>query len=158
MHQKAADTFGLLCNEEDIEQILDNGGQNPLLILAFCCWKLNKLEKCYQYVNMFRKNWPNEERYDVFSLRCFCHKYEAALSECNKLLDEWYPTNTMLAMISDCVQRTGHSAHNFSIPEDWEKLWKKLNVNDSFRIKQMENYAYFPPFVCMYHFIESRGN
>ena len=91
----------------------------------------------------------------MFYLRCSCGLYEEALSECVELLDEWYPTHSILALIAECVSYfpSYDSVINEIIFPEYKKLWNTLKKDLLYRTQKIQEYSYLPPLICMYHFI-----
>lgn len=154
-YKEARDIFRLLCTKEVIEQIDAAGGQNPLLILAYCCLKQKNKQECERYIRQYRDMWKEDERFDVFYLRYMCGLYEEAFSECEELLKEWHLTQSLLAMIVDCVERLKIDEYydNNVIRKNNEKRWNELKENESLRMKKVQEYEYVPPLIDMYCFI-----
>lgn len=101
--QEAICIFESLCIDEAVDCIIENGGQHPFLILAYCQIKLHNDQECIKYIQRYRNIYRTGELLDIFHLRYLCHMYEAALLECSELLKEWYPTKSILALIAECV-------------------------------------------------------
>lgn len=153
--QESSSVFESLCQGSCIDQIIQDGGQHPFLILAYCQIKLNNKKKCIKYIQKYRACFETDERLDVFHLRYLCGLHEEALSECFELLEEWYLTRFLLAMIIDCVSKfpSYTSTIKKTIPSEYNSLWNTLCKDYSLRMKEIEEYAYLPPLISVYHFI-----
>lgn len=152
--REAMCVFQNLCSSQSVDIIISNGGQNPYLVMAYCALKQNDIARCAHYIREYRKIWTNEEKYDVFCLRYFCGLYKDALSECKELLEEWYPSWTLLAMIADCVQKASLTIISASvIPLEFQEEWRDVQENLDKRRKKIEEYVYRPPFISMYYFL-----
>ena len=155
-YQRAAEIFESLCDDISVSCIMEANGQNPYLILAYCQYKLNMVQNCIDSIRKFREIWIVDDRFDTFCLRFLCGLFGEALSECRELLDEWYPTTYILAMIVECMIQV--PSFTFTLVEaelpitkhTWHLLW----TNKVFRKKKIDEYTYIPPAICMYHFIK----
>lgn len=145
--------FKSLCTESVINRIISCGGQNPLLVLAYCQLKLHNIKECIESIQEYRSTWAKEDYFDVFCLRYYCGMYSEALSECRELLNEWYPTDFLLAVIADCIYKNSNAEIEVPIPLDKKKKWEYLKVDHVARMKKIKEHSFFPPFICMYHFI-----
>lgn len=152
---KSSILFESLCTDSDIECITKYGGQNPLIINAFCHNKLTKKQSCIRYLQKYRAIWRAEDRFDVFLLRCLCGMYAEALSEYEELLEEWYPTDIVLALLAKCIMHVPAFTidENKVILPTRRHFWNKLKSNDRSIEQIIGEYNYLPPAICMYQFI-----
>lgn len=158
--EEASSVFKVLSESCEIADILKNGGTHPLIILAYCQNKLNNKTKCIEYVRHYRELYNLEERLDIFHLRYLCGMYEEALSEIFELLKEWYPTQSILAMVIECLSHTPEyfSRVEAMIDPMHKKQWKILKGSPSLRSKMIDDYSYVPPTICLYQYINKIGD
>lgn len=153
--QEAASVFESLCISSAIDCIIGNGGQHPFLILAYCQIKLHNEQECIKYIQLYRDVNRTEERLDIFHLRYLCGMYEEALSECLELLEEWYPTKSILAMIVECISYFPSYASTIddAIFPEHKIQWNTLKTNTPLRTQIIQEYLYLPPLICLYQYI-----
>lgn len=154
-YQEAAAVFESLCTGSAVDRILQDGGQHPFLILAYCQIKLCNTRGCMGYIRRYREAYSTEERLDVFHLRYLCGMYEEALWECSELLEEWYPTKAILAMVIECLSGfpSRAAATEEAIPRWLKPQWNALKKDASLRRKEIGAYAYLPPPICWYPYM-----
>lgn len=135
--------------ESEEEMIVRHGGTYPKLVSAFCMAQQSKFDSCMEIVQSLRCE-LFEERYDVFVLRYLCGAYTEAMSEWRQLLNEWYPTNELAAMIADCVAN-GVEMQEKDLAEltlrcaDAGIDFQKLVFDTAVRKKALKKFYYCPP-------------
>lgn len=153
--EEAIPHFRDVCQETSIKEIEFDGGMNPFLCIAYCYLMMNDISECANCIKRYRLIWQCESLYDVFILRYFCGLYDDALSECKMLLKEWYPSDTLLAMIAYSAQRThGVSSCNEIIPCEFHEEWINVQKNLDKHINQVQKFSYRPPIISTFCFIE----
>lgn len=154
--QESVPLFIKLCEGNSTDTIIGSGGQHPFLILAYCFQQLHDNENCKKYIQMYRKALPDGDRLDVFSLRFMCGMYEDAMSECSELLAEWYVTESLLAMIAECLEYVpaDHAPIRQTLTNSQIKLWNQFIASSVLRTQKINEYSYLPPAVDYYCFIE----
>ncbi len=148
-----------LCISKDIEQFDYNGGQNPFIILANCYLKINDLENCKKCIKHYSDIW-NEDMLDVFELRHSVGEYEEALSECERMIKEWYVNKNCLARLADCLEYAPQYRTAVHVALDDSKLQKeleKLGYDKELRMKLVNEDEYWAPIIGMGYFIEDYG-
>ena len=133
--------------------VKSNVGQNAIIPMAYCYLALDNTLESIECIQKHPYSWEAEEIFDVFSIYYLCKRYECALSICSELLDEWYPTSTILAMIADCLHHAPTLADEIIIPDDKSKLFDLLRNDQALRKRIIEKYVYAPPLIELYQFI-----
>ena len=152
-YKEAAILFDFLCENKFVKSIVDNGGINPFIALSYCQKELNDVPRCIECLESYRARWKKEDLFDVFHLRYLCGLYEDALTECEELIEKWYPTKYLLAMIADCANYVQTQNVDKIIPNEYRFLWNKMKKNNMNRIRSINEYAFLPPLISMYTFI-----
>ena len=155
-YQEAVSVFETLSKEEFVDQIVQNNGQHPLLVLAYCQIKLHNEQECIRHIQRFRKAHKTADRLDVFYIRYMCGLYEEALSEYFELLQEWYATKAVLALVGECTAYFPAYANEVenAMPPEHKKIWYALKKNRPLRLKEIDAYVYVPPLIDLYYYID----
>lgn len=155
-YKEAISVFETLCSDDAVDFIVQNSGQHPFLILAYCHHNTNNRNECVRYVQKYSYLQENQERLDVFHLRYLCGLYDEALNQSFDLLKEWYPSSHLLAVLAECVTYVpayGNSVDS-AIPPEKTKFWRELRNDEVLRSQKIQEYIYVPPSIELYYFIE----
>ncbi len=148
--------FMELYNRGIAETLCFEGGQHPLLICAYCYLNENNCAKCIKCVEDYCALCPENDRVDVFLLRCKCGMYTDALSEIQALMKEWYLSDQIISYIAECVSK----GVRLPIPvmqfmDKQQTMLFECLINDKVRRNQIiTKHIYTPPYIEMSTFMK----
>ncbi len=154
-YEEALPVFEALYNDDDIDMIIGNQGDNPLIVLAYCHYKLNNKSKCAEYIKSYQRAWDTFDILDIFCLRYLCGMYDEALAVSEELLREWQMTDTVLAMFADCVEKSSDYKRDIVIPSEDLAQWNLLKSNLNLREQKIKEDNFTPTLIGMYWFIDN---
>ncbi len=151
---EAATIFQELCSHSNISLITSEQGENPQIALANCFWFLHDSTACLSQLSQVKYCGAFDSRPSVFSLYTLCGAYEQAMLEYYELLNEWMPTNTVLAALSCCL----HNLPEYTslvmelLPDHQLQLLQKLLCDRDLTFSILQSYSYTLPIIDMYGF------
>lgn len=156
-YNEAKDVFGQLQSPQLIDQIVSNGGQNPLVALCYCSKMMNNESMLVEEIGRIPECYYADDMLDIFYLKYCAQMYESAVADIPRLLELWYPSTFLLAVIADCISFVPGLARHVNIPEEKTVQWRMCCMDACLRKNIVAKYHYVPPFICLIQFFEDLG-
>lgn len=141
-YEDAVAIFEKLCSQETINQLRENGGHSPNIVLAYCHYYSNHMEQCREAVRGAIQENDGFNEWDLFYLNYMCEDYECAFEYCKKVLSGWDLDERTMEMAVDCASH---------IPQGAEIL--QQYIDPDYQINTT-SYQYAVPQIKMHYFIE----
>ena len=150
-YEEASRIMGMALAPSSVETILQNGGDHPLLFLAFSHLYTERHQESHQIFSSYCAQKDGICHYNIFKYYFQSNQYECALNMVENLLEEWLLTDEILSMMEICIQQA--SMNNSKAVA----LRKQMASAASDRIARQHSVSdihYLPPMISCYAFYE----
>lgn len=106
-------------------------------------------------IQKYKEIYGEDEQLDVFHLSYLCGMYEEALTKGQELVKGWYLTDSIVAMLIECILKTSSYREKIDsmLTQEDKVLWNTLKENQLLRMQVIAEYSYIPPLISMYSYI-----